>query len=254
MNRSVKNLLDTLNGRFHNPELNRILYRGVQAVRENNYSDFEDNMEQIDKLLTELKKSDVFLGTSANMVYEGLKASVRNVFDDYWRTENIKKQQDKIKGGSPVEKNSTVFIVHGHNIEMREAVKAFLIQAGFSPIVLSEKASGGKTIIEKFEEYADTAGIAIVLLSADDKGGIKSKEQLKNRARQNVILELGYFMGKLGRNKVIALYEDKADIDLPSDIGGFIHIPYSYENSWKMDVGRELKQMGYNIDWENVMG
>lgn len=86
-----------------------------------------------------------------------------------------------------------VFLVHGHDNELKETVARFLEKIGLIPIILHEQASKGQTIIEKFEEHSNVS-YAIVLMTPDDVGNLKSnKGKLNQRARQNVIFELGYF-------------------------------------------------------------
>jgi predicted nucleotide-binding protein len=98
-----------------------------------------------------------------------------------------------------------VFVIHGHDEGSKEAVARFISQIGLSPIILHEKPNSGKTIIEKFEQYA-TVAFAIALLTPDDIGkGNKGDEQLEYRARQNVLFEFGYFVGRLGRKRVCGL-------------------------------------------------
>jgi predicted nucleotide-binding protein len=100
-----------------------------------------------------------------------------------------------------------VFIVHGHASEAKESLARFLERVGLEPIILHEQPNSGRTIIEKFEVYADV-GFAVVLLTPDDVGAPKdAPTELKPRARQNVIAELGYFYGKLSRHRVCALYK-----------------------------------------------
>ena len=113
-----------------------------------------------------------------------------------------------------------VFIVHGHENETKLELKNYVqntLKLG-EPIILAEKASGGLTIIEKFEKYASGCNLVFVLLTPDDVYGTEK------RARQNVIFEMGYFLGKLGRKsgRVILLY--KGDLDIPNDISGLIYI------------------------------
>ena len=99
--------------------------------------------------------------------------------------------------------NRKVFVVHGHDTGAREAVARFLERAGFEPIILHEQPNQGRTIIEKFEEHA-AVNFAVVLLTPDDVGGPEGGA-MQPRARQNVVLELGFFIGKLGRGRVCAL-------------------------------------------------
>lgn len=144
------------------------------------------------------------------------------------------------------EVNKKVFIVHGHDDAMRLDVTRFIEHLNLKPIILSEQPNNGQTIIEKFESNSDV-GYAIILLSPCDKGWSKDSEQPKPRARQNVIMELGFFIGKLGRANVCAL--KNGDIELPSDVLGVSYIDYSSKDGgWKMNVAKELKESGYDID------
>ena len=143
-----------------------------------------------------------------------------------------------------------IFIVHGHEGEPREAVAGFLRKIDFIPVILHEQPNQGRTIIEKFEAHADV-DFAIVLLTPDDVGGSKDG-QLQPRARQNVILELGYFIGKLGRNNVCAV--KLGDLEIPSDIIGVIWTPFDPHGAWKTALAKELREAGHEIDWNKVMG
>jgi predicted nucleotide-binding protein len=142
-----------------------------------------------------------------------------------------------------------VFIVHGHAGEPREAVARFLDRMDLEPIILHEQANQGNTIIEKFETHADV-GFAIVLLTPDDFGGACGGAQ-HPRARQNVILDLGYFIGRLKRGRVCAL--KAGDIELPSDILGVVWTAYDVGGAWKIALAKELQAAGYEIDWNKVM-
>ena len=136
-----------------------------------------------------------------------------------------------------------VFIVHGHNEAMVEGTARFVERLGLQPTVLREEPNKGRTIIEKFEDHADEAGFAIVLLTADDVGAVaprgESPPALAPRARQNAILELGFFAGRLGRHKVCALYEE--GVELPSDLQGVLYVSIDAGGAWKMFLARELK-------------
>ena len=138
--------------------------------------------------------------------------------------------------------NNKVFIVHGHNGELKEAVARLIDSQGINAIILSEQANQGKTIIEKFEEHSDV-GAAIVLFTNDDMGREKNVEEELPRARQNVVFEAGYFMGKLGRNRVVIIAEKGNE--LPSDLQGVV---YTDKSGWKLDVCRELKAMDFAVD------
>ena len=147
--------------------------------------------------------------------------------------------------GAPSRK---VFIVHGHDEGAREAVARFLTDIDFQPIILHEQASQNRTVIEKVEHHGDV-GFAVVLLTPDDVGGSRDGEQ-QPRARQNVILELGYFIGRLGRERVCAL---KRELEIPSDFGGVVYETFDASRGWKQALGKELSAAGYEIDWNKVM-
>jgi predicted nucleotide-binding protein len=146
--------------------------------------------------------------------------------------------------------NRKIFIVHGHDIGARETVARFLENCNFEPIILHEQANKGRTIIEKFEAHANV-GFAIVLLTPDDKLVLPNGEYL-HRARQNVILELGYFIGQLGRKRVCAL--KSGDVEIPSDVLGVVWTDFDSGGAWKQALARELKAADYDIDWNDVMG
>lgn len=138
-----------------------------------------------------------------------------------------------------------VFIVHGRDEAMKERTARFIEKIGADVIILHEMPSAGRTVIEKIEAYADV-GAAVVLLTADDVGALASDAaNLKRRARQNVIFELGYFAAKLGRERTIALYE--RDVEVLSDFGGVVYIELDPHGSWRMELVRELRAAGLNV-------
>ncbi len=139
----------------------------------------------------------------------------------------------------PITNQEKVFIVHGHDHVARDTVEDFVDNWGLIPIVLDQQPNKGKTIIEKFEALADEASFAIVLFTPDDVGAsVKDKANLKLRARQNVILELGYFLKAVGRQQICILH--KGDIELPSDIHGLLYIPMDDAGEWKEKVVKEM--------------
>lgn len=141
-----------------------------------------------------------------------------------------------------------IFVVHGH-AGVEDSVARFLMQLKFRPVILHEEANEGRTIIEKFEAHADV-GFAVVLLTDDDVGGEKNGPQ-KPRPRQNVVLELGYFIGKLGRKRVCAL--KRGEIEFPSDILGVIWTEFDSNGGWRQKLAKELQAAGYDIDWNLLM-
>ncbi|ASG23647.1 putative nucleotide-binding protein with TIR-like domain [Nitrospirillum viridazoti] len=146
-------------------------------------------------------------------------------------------------------KSDKIFIVHGHDVAIRESVARFLEGVGFRPIILHEQANKGQTVIEKVEAHSDV-GFAVVLLTPDDEGCVKDGE-LEPRARQNVLLELGYFIGKLGRSRVCAI--KKGAVSIPSDFAGALWTEFDASGAWKLALGRELAAAEYEIDWNKIM-
>lgn len=142
-----------------------------------------------------------------------------------------------------------VFVVHGHNDAIKQAVARMLEKFGLNPIILSEQPNEGRTVIEKFEHNAESAGFAIVLMTGDDVGG-KTETDLQKRARQNVILELGYFVGAIGRRRVCALYEK--GVEIPSDILGVGYVEIDAAGHWQYALAKELKAAGYSIDMNDL--
>lgn len=152
---------------------------------------------------------------------------------------------------TPMDK-SKVFIVHGHDDAAKEAAARFVENLGFKAIILHEQASSGKTIIEKIEANSNV-GFGIVLYTPCDLGRSKEeKDQLKPRARQNVVFEHGYLMGKIGRENVCALV--KGDIEKPTDISGVVYIPMDEGDGWKLAVAKEMKKSGYDVDFNKILG
>ncbi|MDR3510529.1 MAG: nucleotide-binding protein [Caulobacteraceae bacterium] len=142
-----------------------------------------------------------------------------------------------------------VFVVHGHDEAAREAVARFLTVAGFEPIILHEQPNQGRTVIEKVVAHGDV-GFAVVLLTPDDSGAAQG-QPLQDRARQNVLLELGYFISRLGRERVCAL--KKGEMELPSDFGGVVYEPFDAAGAWRQSIAKELQAAGYEVDWNKIM-
>ncbi|MBF1310493.1 MAG: nucleotide-binding protein [Porphyromonadaceae bacterium] len=153
------------------------------------------------------------------------------------------------KPKAPMNK-SKVFIVHGHDEAAKEAAARFVEKIGLEAIILHEQASSGQTIIEKIEANSNV-GFGIVLYTPCDLGASqKQKDQLKARARQNVIFEHGYLIGKIGRENVCALV--KGDIETPNDISGVVYIKMDERDGWKLAVAKEMKKSGYDVDLNKI--
>lgn len=176
-------------------------------------------------------------------------------------TSTISKKKGKIQSTS-----KDIFIVHGRDHKPVQELKMMLLEFGLDSIILNEQASGSLTIIEKLEKYSDV-NYAFIILTPDDVGGtlegfesalsgvMEERIDLEDiygdfmyhRARQNVVLEFGYFIGKLGRERVCCLY--KGDIELPSDMQGIVYIQFKDSiNECHDKIIRELKLVGYKIN------
>lgn len=143
-----------------------------------------------------------------------------------------------------------IFIVHGHDELAKLDIARFIEKMGLEAIILHEQVAGGKTIIEKIEKYSNVM-FGIVLYTPCDIGSKKNEESnLSARARQNVVFEHGYLIGKLGRGNVSALVKGK--IELPNDISGIVYIQMDDNKAWKIDLASELKNAGYSIDFNKI--
>lgn len=145
---------------------------------------------------------------------------------------------------SVAKNTSKVFLVHGHDHGFKETAARFLEQLELEPIILHEKSNEGRTIIEKFEHYADVA-CALVILTPDDVGRAKSVDVDEPRARQNVIFEMGFFVGKLGRKHTLILLHP--EIAIPSDVDGLLYTSMK-DDAWRMKLVGELKAIGLKVD------
>ena len=185
-------------------------------------------------------------------------------WENHW-AESLQTQKRKLEGlrellqteqqlaGGETAKVSTepkghkVFLVHGQDDRALHETARFLEKLRQEVVVLREQPNKGRTLIEKFEDYADV-GFAIVLLTPDDKGGPKNctSSELQPRARQNVVFELGYFIGRLGRNRVCALYLE--GVEIPSDYSGVLYTKFDSSGAWRLEIAKELKAAGFPVD------
>ncbi len=145
---------------------------------------------------------------------------------------------------SPMRK---VFIVHGHEEGPLHATARFLEALKFEVVILNERANRNRTIIEKIEANSDV-GFAVVLLTPDDEGAKKGSPP-RPRARQNVLLELGYFMAKLTRDRVCVL--KRGDVEIPTDFAGVVWVNFDDAGAWKRTLAKELSEH-FEIDWQEV--
>ncbi|MDQ1209774.1 putative nucleotide-binding protein [Acinetobacter baylyi] len=153
---------------------------------------------------------------------------------------------DRVKTNNSLDRKA--FIVHGHDEATKFKIARFLEKLGFDPIILHEQVNGGKTIIEKLEHFTDV-GFGIVLYTPDDMGeAVSKKDQLQPRARQNVVFEHGLLIGKLMRERVFPLVTDHT-VELPSDISGMVYLS---DRNWEIDLAREIKSLGYEVDLNSL--
>lgn len=190
-----------------------------------------------------------FGGIRGNPYLEGLeKAKVLlrsciDEIDEYWPDGEPESKQE-VKGQEQL--GSDIFIVHGHDESAKQTVARFIDKLDLNPIILHEQPNAGRTVIEKFEDYSNV-GFSVVLMSPDDVGGsVDDKDNLRLRSRQNVVFELGFFLGKLGRKRVCALY--KEGVEIPSDYQGVLFVPMDKDGGWKLSLAKEIKAAGISID------
>ena len=144
-----------------------------------------------------------------------------------------------------------VFVVIGRDEAATQTMARYIEGLGLKPIILREQPSQGRTVIEKFEEYAQV-GFAVVLCTTDDVGALESEQDnLKPRPRQNVVFELGFFLGKIGRKRVCALF--KEGVEIPSDYAGVIYIQTDDFGGWQMELAREMKAAGLPVDMNRLL-
>jgi predicted nucleotide-binding protein len=150
-------------------------------------------------------------------------------------------------------RGALTFIIHGHDdAHKHELFRVLHDITGAKPIILHEQPSGGRSIFEKLEAYAATAGFAVALLTADDVGRAKGTDLDLPRARQNVVFEAGYFAGRIGRARVVLLHE--AGVELPGDLDGIVYVPLDNPGAWKMKLAHEMASVGVAIDWGGLAG
>lgn len=148
-----------------------------------------------------------------------------------------------ITGGKQVAKK--IFVVYGHDENIRNELENILRRWDLEPVILDKLASGGKTVIEKLESQMPEIGYGVVLATADDEGYRKGAPQEKMyRCRQNVVLELGMLLSKLGRDRIAILLQHPEDMERPSDIQGLLYIPFEdkLEPKASKSLAREIEE------------
>jgi predicted nucleotide-binding protein len=224
----------------------------VQEVLKGNNISFQAKEIQNARQFTFDDGAILCVYNSGKNVWQGKDTEIRN------RVTEILGQSPSIAQTTPAtspvinKANNRVFIVYGHDAVAREQLELLLRRMKLEPVVLQNLPSGGQTIIEKLETSSDVT-YACVLLTPDDMGHAKDVPDNKRyRARQNVVLELGMFLSKLGRKRVAILH--KGDIELPSDIHGLLYIQFKERiDEVKERVGAELQEAGFNINIKDLL-
>lgn len=176
-----------------------------------------------------------------------LESMIREI-KEHW----VENEQSDSNPLTSTQLNSTrVFVVHGKDDQARSVVARLIEKVDLEAVILEEQPSRGRTVISKFQQESTDIGFAVVLLTPDDEGRLRGNDNdFKPRARQNVILELGYFLASLGQDRVCAL--TKGDVDIPSDYDGVIYISMDSGNDWKLNLVKELRAAGFNADANKI--
>ena len=180
-------------------------------------------------------------------IMKALSIALKSIEDDVFD----EARKHEAKSSSKVLSNK-IFVVHGHDDNLKVEVENFVTEIGLEPVVLHRQPDQGQTIIEKFEKHSDV-GFAFILLTPDEVAYLADQETLEDskrkkewRARPNVIFEFGYFVGRLGRERVCCLY--KGDVTLPSDLSGLLYKRIaSTIDAEGISILRELKAAGYQV-------
>lgn len=208
----------------------RIKYRALSSRRR--------RANHRDAYLNGLKASDALISSFVDRITH------------YWEDNGRATRPDENSEVVGFFDSNQVFVVHGRDQGALAEVKQFLGQLGVEPVILQELPNQGRTIIEKFEDHSHV-GFAVVLCTPDDDGGLASEDAERlPRARQNVVFEWGFFIGKLGRDRVCALI--KGDVEIPSDYSGVLYVEMDERGAWRLDLAKELKEAQYAVDLNNL--
>jgi predicted nucleotide-binding protein len=206
------------------------------------------------KLLTDFVNSNHFLKNKTYLSeiedLEELVEGLSNIRSDEDRLLQKRIQKNIANLARTIlDENKKIFIVHGRNINMRDKISSLLGRLKIDYVILETEYNNGATVIEKFIKNACDCRYAIVLFSADDVGRYDDeKSEFKSRTRQNVIMELGYFLGLIGRKNITILHETRTDIEKPSDFDGIVYEPFDEYGAWKSKIIKEMKRAGIYID------
>jgi predicted nucleotide-binding protein len=212
----------------------------------------DNTLEQLETFIPEIKEE---IDTRTEPFLEAVETSPREAAAQ----DSAKQEQDSAERTSnapPIAdvqdiSAAPIFLVHGHDhAVLHETVRVLERGTGREVTVLHEQANAGRTILEKFEHHAAVAAFAVVLLTADDEGGVRTDGDMHLRGRQNVIFELGFFFGKLGRQRVAVLFEE--NVEKPSDVDGLVYITLDKSGAWKYKLAKELEVAGISVDRSRI--
>lgn len=223
----------------------------TEAILEQHYSDSQNKINQLNKISYVPNFYDQQLDFVQHFyeVEENYRRFLRSLkYENYANNNTDAFPEEKLSAVQQnVRSKAKIFVVHGHDNDLKNEVARFIEHQNIDAIILHEQIDTGKTIIEKIEEHSEV-GFAIILYTPCDVGrsSRESEEENKHRARQNVVFEHGYFMAKLGRSNVLAL--KKEDVEIPNDLSGTIHTVYDSPGAWKLNLAQTLANAGYEID------
>lgn len=231
-----------------------IVYRDPDSLSDKIFKEKKDTEDDITAKVFDRVKVEQDAHPKARLANTDVVKDKRDTEDDITAKvfDHVEKetQPEARLANTDVVKNKKVFIVHGHNNELKEATARLVEKIGLEAVILHEQANEGLTIIQKLEKQADV-GYAIILYTPCDEGRKKGSRNSKPRARQNVVFEHGLFMGKLGARRVCALR--KSEVEMPSDAQGILYIEVKDgSNDWMYQVAKELKNAGYDVDLNKI--
>lgn len=231
---------------YDDKNLDKVLERAEMLVKKI----FGQGTEYVKKIKSiSFSPSIVVSGMDRGIFYKRFESGknelinlINVMLEDLSLGEILENSDSKNKNNKSQEISDKIFIVHGHNEEMKQSSARFLEKIDLKPIILHEQPNKGRTIIEKFSDYSDVS-FAIILISADDIAYAKNDkiENANFRARQNVILELGFFLGKIGRENVVVIYEDGEKIEIPSDYQGVLYVPHDKKRKLETCISKRIK-------------
>jgi len=180
----------------------------------------------------------------SHYVYDAIDSAIGVLSDDDF--EYFEKNVYEIPMKQSEIQSKKVFIVHGHDTNARNEVELFVRGIGYEPIILCKRADKGNTIIEKIEREAKDVCYAIVIYTSCDLGKDKNADELRPRARQNVVFEHGFMCAHLGRSHVCALLEE--GVEQPGDLQGVIYKYLNSSGAWRYQIADEMKAAGLDVD------